>query len=1082
MFKKLFILCLLSIVFFTKSYAQYCLPTFSVSCTSADFIDNVSTTGGIANISNMGTGCNGALPNNYTFFNTMSVSQIQGFNFNVTVQSGTLWSQGFRIWIDWNQDLDFNDLGEDVFVSATSATTPFLATITVPVTALPGPTRMRVMCRFATVPLITDYCSTGNSFGETEDYIMEVIPATPCAGTPVAGSATPATTTVCVNQTVNLGLSGATYAGQQSYQWQQSTNGGASWSNAVGGFGATSPGYLTPPLTTSIMYRMIMICNNSGLADTSNASSITVSGPSYAALPYTQDFENWISFCGTNDVPDDYHWSNTPSSGNNSWRRNDDGVTASWTNITWGAYYPVYSTGLHSARFHSYNTNSTGDIDVYVDCSSQLGTKTLFFDYINDNSAGFGFDYLEVLLSTDGGVTYTPQGTFYGSTMWQNFSLSINSNTPNTIVRFRGHGDYQYDTDLGIDNISVLSPCLGTPNAGVIANVTPCANIPFNLYLTGSTLAGGLIYTWESAPSSTGPWTLVNLTAGPMVNTSIPGTTFFRCIVNCTTSGIDDTTPVQQIDLASFYYCYCQSQSMPTTISQNIGNVKLYNAQNVLILDNGVATPLLNNFSPIFLNSNFTNLTPTNIFPDSTFTFETTCFGQFGFFYNGFSKAYIDFNRDGTYDPLLEVVASGVVNPPLQSMTSPFTVPSNAQFGITGMRVIYEIFGTSSSINPCGTYGDGETEDYLVYISLPPCNTPPNAGFATISDTVTCPGYSVFLQDTTHDVTFMGLTQNWQFSTDGINYSDIPGATLDTITFTVNSTTWFRFRSTCNGVSNGYSNINKVSMSPPYACYGQSQAVGGILDTSDVGAFMIVDNNTNNNIYAFIAGGPHLNNPLAVKKRTDYTTTAILDLYSDSTYKVSFYDIMKGPVHSDARVTMFIDYNNNQVYDIPSERVFSGLADVSNFYLNGTFTTPVTPAVNVATGLRVILNNDLAPNAASDNGVGLYTSGETEDYLVRFKYKQLIPLNVEDTYAIENVGIYPNPTSGILYVGLDTKETTDLDISIMSITGATLNQKHFSKVNGSFVTEFDLAKYAKGIYMIKIASDKGTFVRRAVVE
>jgi len=73
----------------------------------------------------MGTGCNGALPNNYTFFNTMSVSQIQGFNFNVTVQSGTLWSQGFRIWIDWNQDLDFNDLGEDVFVSATSATTPF---------------------------------------------------------------------------------------------------------------------------------------------------------------------------------------------------------------------------------------------------------------------------------------------------------------------------------------------------------------------------------------------------------------------------------------------------------------------------------------------------------------------------------------------------------------------------------------------------------------------------------------------------------------------------------------------------------------------------------------------------------------------------------------------------------------------------------------------------------------------------------------------------------------------------------------------------------------------------------------------
>ncbi|QLH46514.1 MAG: hypothetical protein HWD58_13320 [Bacteroidota bacterium] len=54
-------------------------------------------------------------------------------------------------------------------------------------------------------------------------------------------------------------------------------------------------------------------------------------------------------------------------------------------------------------------------------------------------------------------------------------------------------------------------------------------------------------------------------------------------------------------------------------------------------------------------------------------------------------------------------------------------------------------------------------------------------------------------------------------------------------------------------------------MSPPFACYGFSQAVGGPNDTSDIGAFIIGDVSNNTNIYAFITGGPHLLNPASVK-------------------------------------------------------------------------------------------------------------------------------------------------------------------------------------------------------------------------
>ena len=55
-------------------------------------------------------------------------------------------------------------------------------------------------------------------------------------------------------------------------------------------------------------------------------------------------------------------------------------------------------------------------------------------------------------------------------------------------------------------------------------------------------------------------------------------------------------------------------------------------------------------------------------------------------------------------------------------------------------------------------------------------------------------------------------------------------------------------------------------------------------------------------------------------------------------------------------------------------------------------------------------------------------------------------------------------------------------IQPLSITGSILTEKKFNQLNGNFVTELNLANYAKGTYLIKIASDKGNFIRRVVVE
>lgn len=143
----------------------YCTPTFSSLCSSGDFIDNFS----FNTISNLLTGCNNN-PNNYIHYSSMSTTVMPGGTYNMSMQSGASWAQGFGVWIDYNQDGDFGDAGEFVYSSPTFATTPFNTTITIPMSALPGTTRLRVICTWNATVTSGQFCNPSFTFGECEDY------------------------------------------------------------------------------------------------------------------------------------------------------------------------------------------------------------------------------------------------------------------------------------------------------------------------------------------------------------------------------------------------------------------------------------------------------------------------------------------------------------------------------------------------------------------------------------------------------------------------------------------------------------------------------------------------------------------------------------------------------------------------------------------------------------------------------------------------------------------------------------------------------------------------------------------------
>ncbi|MFH0895562.1 MAG: GEVED domain-containing protein [Bacteroidota bacterium] len=241
----------------------YCVNTNTVNTTY--FINNFSTTAGTTNITNNGSGFSA---NGYGNFTAMSASAMQGnsINFSITESGGTM---GFGIWVDWNQDGDFADGGEEMYMPGVYQVTG-TGSFTVPLTATPGNTRMRVVGNeLSTTPT----ACTGTSYTECEDYTFNVIALPACAAAPTPGTATSSIANFCNDGTPTLSLSGWSSVSGLSFQWQASpTIGPYTWSDIAGG---TTTTFTAPQISSTTYYRCVVRCIATG--NTSYSNILTVS-------------------------------------------------------------------------------------------------------------------------------------------------------------------------------------------------------------------------------------------------------------------------------------------------------------------------------------------------------------------------------------------------------------------------------------------------------------------------------------------------------------------------------------------------------------------------------------------------------------------------------------------------------------------------------------------------------------------------------------------------------------------------------------------------------------------------------------
>ncbi len=146
---------------FTTTDPTYCIA--GATSTSFEKISNVT----FADINKSSTSTAG-----YEDFTSVvgNVTKTSSYTFTASFTGTSYSSDEVRVWIDFNQDKDFDDEGELVLVTPKKLS-PWTGTIEIPATANTGTTRMRVRLHDSSLGGNVNPCGT-STYGQVEDYTL----------------------------------------------------------------------------------------------------------------------------------------------------------------------------------------------------------------------------------------------------------------------------------------------------------------------------------------------------------------------------------------------------------------------------------------------------------------------------------------------------------------------------------------------------------------------------------------------------------------------------------------------------------------------------------------------------------------------------------------------------------------------------------------------------------------------------------------------------------------------------------------------------------------------------------------------
>lgn len=367
----------------------------------------------------------------YSDFTSITTNLTKGSSNTITITptwTGTTYAEGYAAWIDYNNDGDFTDSGEQIFSKAASTATPATGSFTVPSSAVTGSTRLRVSMKYNAVPTS---CETF-SYGEVEDYTINLTVGAADTVKPVIS--------LIGGSTINLTV-GDTYT-EQGATATDNVDGNLTSSIVISGTVNTN--------TAGTYTRNYNVSDAAGNVANQVSRSIVVSPASttgcsgaISSFPYNEGFESGFG-AWTQGSGDDFNW--TRRSGST----------------------PSSNTGPSSA--------SEGSQYVFMESSApNYSTKRALlvspcFNLSGINNGNFSFKYhmygtsamgsLSLAISTNNGSTWSTIWTRSGNqgNSWLDANVDLSSYSGNSVrLRFDGTTGTTWQGDMAVDAISLTN-------------------------------------------------------------------------------------------------------------------------------------------------------------------------------------------------------------------------------------------------------------------------------------------------------------------------------------------------------------------------------------------------------------------------------------------------------------------------------------------------------------------------------------------------------------------------------------------------------------------------------------------------
>ena len=368
----------------------------------------------------------------YTDFTSQSKTLTKGHQYSISITStwiGTLYNEGYSVWIDYNKDGDFEDSGEQVWTQSPTQQTPVTGNFTIPSSAVESATRMRISMKYNDIP---DPCETF-TWGEVEDYTVFIEPDAPDTTIPVIA--------LIGNGTINLDV-GALY-NEQGATAIDNIDGDITSSIVIGGdavntsiAGVYNVTYNVSDAAVNAAITIIRIVNINEL--TSGCSG------GINSFPYSEGFENSFG-AWTQSSSDDINWSlnsgSTPSSNTGPNSANEGNfyiyVEASGN----GTGFPNKQAILNSPCFDlSGLTESTFSFNYHMFGSNDMGT-------------------IDLEITVDEGLTWTSIWSETGNkgNSWQTVNVDISAYIGNGIqICFNRITGGTWQADIALDNLRLI--------------------------------------------------------------------------------------------------------------------------------------------------------------------------------------------------------------------------------------------------------------------------------------------------------------------------------------------------------------------------------------------------------------------------------------------------------------------------------------------------------------------------------------------------------------------------------------------------------------------------------------------------